>query len=180
MRAAVYVVVWSSIVVALVLDDQTGARMPDLAPLIAVAVAITILDLATYHERKDRNIVDPARALTEMADKLKSGEASDGYHTHNELYEYRTLYHAHAARAWALDGLEVTKSWRHADGGLCFGGGWFIVTAQLPTGQVSNHYPERDWPLFDVPEVERPAEWDGHTPQEAAERLRAALSGGTA
>ena len=121
-----------------------------------------------------------ARAVIDLTDKLKSGEASDGYHTHNELYEYRTLYHAHAARAWALDGVEVTKSWRHADGGLCFGGGWFIVTAQLPTGQVSNHYPERDWPLFDVPEVERPAEWDGHTPQEAAERLRAALSGGTA
>ena len=118
-----------------------------------------------------------ARAVIEMTDKLVSGEASDGYHTHNELYEYRTLYHAHAARAWMLDGMEVTKSWRHADGELCFGGGWFIVTAQLPTGQVTNHYPERDWPLFDVPEVERPTEWDGHTPQEAAARIRAALNG---
>ena len=126
-----------------------------------------------------RNAQTVARAVIEMTDKLKSGEASDGYHTHNELYEYRTLYHAHATRAWMLDGVEVTKSWRHADGELCFGGGWFIVTAQLPTGQVTNHYPERDWPLFDVPEVERPAEWDGHTPQEAAARIRAALNGET-
>lgn len=121
-----------------------------------------------------------ARAVIDLTEKLKSGEASDGYHTHNELYEYRTLYHAHAALAWALDGMEVTKSWRHADGEPCFGGGWFIVTAQLPTGQVSNHYPEKDWPLFHVPEVERPAEWDGHTPQEAARRLRILLDGGNA
>lgn len=35
---------------------------------------------------------------------------------------------------------EVHKSYRHADGELCFGGGWFIVMANLPTGQVSNHY----------------------------------------
>lgn len=117
-----------------------------------------------------------ARAVIDLTDKLKSGEASDGYHTHNELYEYRMLYHAHAALAWVMNGVEVTKSWRHADGELCFGGGWFIVTAQLPTGQVSNHYPAKDWPLFDVPEVERPAEWDGHTPQEAATRIRAALN----
>ena len=54
MRAAVYVVVWSSIVVALVLDDQTGERLPALAPLIAVALAITVIDLTTYRERKDR------------------------------------------------------------------------------------------------------------------------------
>ena len=129
--------------------------------------------------RREKERLDLARAVIDLTDKLKSGEASDGHHTHNELYEYRTLYHAHAALAWAMDGVEVTKSWRHADGGLCFGGGWFIVTAQLPTGQVSNHYPERDWPLFDVPEVERPAGWDGHTPQEAATRLRDALNGET-
>ena len=120
-----------------------------------------------------------ARAVIELTDKLKSGEASDGYHTHSELYEYRMLYHAHAALAWALDGVEVTKSWNHSDGEPCFGGGWFIVTAQLPAGQVSNHYPAKDWPLFHVPEVERPAEWDGHTPQEAAARIRAALNGET-
>lgn len=118
-----------------------------------------------------------ARAVIEQRAALADGEASDGYHTHNELYEYRTLYHAHATRAWVLDGLEVTKSWRHADGEPCFGGGWFIVTARLPSGQVSNHYPAKDWALFDVPEVERPAEWDGHTPQEAAARIRAALNG---
>lgn len=120
-----------------------------------------------------------ARAVIELTDKLESGEASDGYHTHNELYEYRMLYHAHAVRHWLACGYSVTKSWKHADGEPCFGGGWFIVTAQLPAGQVSNHYAAKDWSLFEVPEVEQPAEWDGHTPQEAAARIRAALNGET-
>lgn len=99
----------------------------------------------------------------------------DGYHTHAELYRYRMLYNAHAAKAWADKGVAV-KSWRHSDGELCFDGGWFVVVATLhPHGQVSNHYEAEHWDLFDVPEVERAPEWDGHTPAEAADRLAAAL-----
>lgn len=101
---------------------------------------------------------------------------SDGYHTFAELYEYRMLYNAHAAEGWAQQGKAV-KSWRHSDGEECFGGGWFVVVVDLhPHGQVSNHYPAADWDLFHVPEVDRAPEWDGHTPAQAAERLRAALT----
>lgn len=101
---------------------------------------------------------------------------SDGYHTFSELYQRQALYHAHACRAWLKEGYEVTKSLRHHDGESCFQGGWFIVTAQLPTGQVSNHYRLENWDLFDVPEVKRAPEWDGHTPQEAARRLEQMLT----
>lgn len=38
-----------------------------------------------------------------------------------------------------------------------------------------NHYGEKHWDLFNVPEVELPPAYDGHTPQIAAERLRAYL-----
>lgn len=113
-------------------------------------------------------------ALVAERDDLRSNPR-DEYHTMRELYEYRMLYNAHAARAWARDGLAV-KSWKHSDGEPCFGGGWFVVVATLPTGQVTNHYRESDWDLFDVPEVERPPAWDGHTPEVAVARLRAALS----
>lgn len=100
----------------------------------------------------------------------------DEYHTMAELYAYRMLYHAHAARGWFAAGWPVVKSWRHHDGEECFGGGWFIVAADLPgVGQVSNHYRAEDWGLFTVPEVELAPEWDGHTPAVAADRLRAAL-----
>ena len=102
---------------------------------------------------------------------------SDGYHTFAELYKYRMLYNAVAVRHWRLSGYGVTKSWRHHDGELCFGGGWFIVTAQLPQGQVSNHYPAEAWGMFTVPELDVAPKWDGHTPEEAAERIRKYLIG---
>jgi hypothetical protein len=111
---------------------------------------------------------------TAQAEALAAGEASDGYHTHNELYDYRMLYNAHAAHGWLAAGHLVVKSWTHSDGELCFGGGWFVVAAELPTGQVTNHYEAKHWSLFKVPEAV-PPEYDGHSPAEAADRLRAAL-----
>ena len=97
------------------------------------------------------------------------GEISDGCHTFNELYYYRMLYNA--AFFNLLPKEWVHKSKKHHDGEECFGGGWFIVMANLPTGQISNHYELKDWDLFQIPEKEIADEWDGHTPQEAAERL---------
>lgn len=76
----------------------------------------------------------------------------------------------HSLTAWKVN-MRSIKSYRHADGELCFGGGWFIVMANLPTGQVSNHYRAEEWNLFNVPERWKADEWDGHTPVEAANRL---------
>ena len=102
-----------------------------------------------------------------------AGCVSDGYHTFDELYEYRKLYNAALFNEWANIGLyEVHKSKRHAGGEECFGGGWFIVVANLPAGQISNHYKMENFHLFKIHEREKAAEWDGHTPQQAAERLR--------
>lgn len=101
-------------------------------------------------------------------------DVSDGYHTFKELYRYRTLYNA----AWlnAERDINQYKSRFHSDGEPCFGGGWFIVMAYLPMRdgshkQISNHYEEKDWDLFDIPERIRADEWDGHTPEEAADRI---------
>lgn len=96
-----------------------------------------------------------------------TGDTSDGYHTFDELYEYRMLYNAAFVNSTSLP---VVKSWRHSDGEPCFGGGWFVVVVTLPTGQVSNHYKAEHWDLFCVPEG-TPPEYDGHTPQDAAARL---------
>ena len=97
---------------------------------------------------------------------------SDGYHTFKELYEYRKLYNAGLFNEWAKQGLyNVHKSERHSDGEQCFGGGWFIVVATLPTGDISNHYEMSDWDLFNCEIREKAKEWDGHTPQDVAKRL---------
>lgn len=107
--------------------------------------------------------------LEKQDESIDKGEISDGYHTFNELYYYRMLYNA--AFFNLLPKEWVHKSKKHHDGEECFGGGWFIVMAELPTGQISNHYELKDWDLFDIPEKEIADEWDGHTPQEAAERI---------
>lgn len=115
------------------------------------------------------------------------GEVTDGYHTFDELYRYRMLYNAAFFNGLKLASgspesgqpywFDVHKSKRHSDGELAFGGGWFVVVAQLPTGQITNHYELKDWDLFDIPEREQAAEWDGHTPTQVAERLEAYLRG---
>jgi len=117
------------------------------------------------------------------------GHYHDGYHTFNELYEFRKVYNAALFNEWAKSSVVTTptesitsdkplfnvhKSWKHHDGELCFGGGWFIVVAMLPTGQISNHYKAEDWDLFNIPETETALyEFDGHTAQDVLQRLKA-------
>jgi hypothetical protein len=101
------------------------------------------------------------------------GEFSDGYHTFNELYDYRKAYNAAFFNELAKQGLyDVHKSKLHSDGEIPFGDdNWFIVMAELPTGQISNHYEIKDWDLFNIPEKEKANVYDGHSPQDVYERL---------
>jgi hypothetical protein len=138
------------------------------------------VDSNEYEDAPD-DYKDFLRKSMEMAYELNkpeiNGETSDGYHTFNELYEFRKLYNACLFNEWWGQGrFSVTKSKRHDDGELCFGGGWFVVTAQLPTGQISNHYELKDWDLFRCDEFVNSPKWDGHTPQDVAKRLNVFLS----
>ena len=66
-----------------VLDtDQYLATIPRTAPVARTQMMISLSEAAPAL----------AQSVIDMDNALKSGEASDGYHTHNELYEYRTLY----------------------------------------------------------------------------------------
>lgn len=101
------------------------------------------------------------------------GEVSDGHHTFNELYEYRMLYNAALFNEFAKQGLyDVHKSRKHSDGCYPFGDpNWFIVMAELPTGQISNHYEMKDWDKFQIPEKPVANKWDEHSPKDVADRL---------
>ena len=142
-----------------------------------------------------------AKEIIEMLDEKEAeiGSFSDGYHTFNELYEFRKVYNATLFNEWAKQVVNMEKEWvkddngklktkvtkvevkydvhkskKHFDGELCFGGGWFIVVAVLPTGQISNHYKMEDWDLFQIPETETAKyEFDGHTPTDVLNRLKA-------
>ena len=129
------------------------------AGFVGLSAAETIRDL-------NRMVfTPPAQPATVQEPVAIDGNTSDGYHTFNELYEFRKAYNAALFNEWAANGkCSVHKSWRHHDGELCFGGGWFIVVAILPNGQISNHYEAKDWDLFDVQEIESALfEFDGHT-----------------
>ncbi len=95
------------------------------------------------------------------------GNTSDGYHTFNELYHHRAVLFSvivkiFADRAW--------KSKLHADGTMY--DGMFIVGIETPDGQATYHYDvEPYWNLFRCKEVDRAPEWDGHTPDQAIERI---------
>lgn len=115
------------------------------------------------------------KEINEAIKKLSdTNDISDGYHTFNELYEFRKVYNAVLFNQWAKQGIfNVHKSKKHHDGELCFGGGWFIVSASLPAGQISNHYELKNWDLFKCEERETADIWDGHTAQDVIKRLKA-------
>ena len=109
----------------------------------------------------------------EVPEGVKIEDISDGYHSFKELYEFRKMYNAALFNRLHLSGLyDVHKSERHYEGDECFGGGWFIVVAILPGGQISNHYPMDDWLKFRIPQVDKAKyPFDGHTGDDALERL---------
>jgi hypothetical protein len=86
------------------------------------------------------------------------------------------LYNVHTFLAFDAVGWQVTRSWRHHSGEECFGGDWFVVQADTPVGQITNHYRAEHWNLFaGIPKVETSPAWDGHTPPVAAQRLESAI-----
>lgn len=115
-------------------------------------------------------------ALNQLIKTMKAdtNKISDGYHTFEELYEFRKVYNAALFNLLAdKNDCSIVKSYKHSDGELCFGGGWFIVSATLPTGQVSNHYENKDWDLFRCEIVETAPVFDGHTSEDVLKRLKA-------
>jgi len=99
------------------------------------------------------------------------GNTSDGYHTFNELYHHRamlfkTICETYYQYAW--------KSMQHDDPeSNPMYDGMFIVGIETPEGQATYHYDvDPYWDLFNVREIARAPEWDGHTPEEALERIQ--------
>lgn len=176
-------------VAVLLRGSGMGAGMNDETPPMPATEAEWVAHWAFYkltvkernyeRDRYDRLVIQNGLLM----DVIRSGEMTDGHHTHNELYEQRMLYNAALFNEWFLHREhDVHKSVRHSDGNLCFGdliesGGYFIVVATLPTGQISQHYKLEAWNLFRIPERPLPAVWDGHTPAEAIQRLQEFLAG---
>lgn len=127
------------------------------------------LEPDTEPEERNTNMTIEEINKAIIALQPNEGQVSDSYHTFHELYDFRRAYNAALVNTHAYP---CIKSHRHSDGELCFGGGWFVVQMQLPTGQISNHYEDKHWDEFDCEERECADPWDGHTEKDVLERLR--------
>ena len=107
-------------------------------------------------------------AICKIAGVSEIDDVSDGFHTFRQLYYQRMMLFAAIVRqnkdkAW--------KSFRHEDGELCFGGGWFIVGIDTPEGSYTYHYEDSYFGLFDCEELKRGKHWDGHTEKDVTRLL---------
>lgn len=133
---------------------------PDYSPFTAFSVFLGMFD--RFPRYSD---------LFHLADLIEpcpiDGETSDGYHTFNELYHHRAVLFSVIV---ATFGERAWKSKLHADGTMY--DGMFIVGIETPDGQATYHYDiDPYWNLFRCTELGRAPEWDGHTPNQAIERI---------
>lgn len=109
--------------------------------------------------------------VSELVDLIRpvpvTGATSDGYHTFDELYHHRAVLFSvivatFPGRSW--------KSLHHHDGTMY--DGMFIVGIDTPAGPATYHYDvEPYWDMFPCEVLDRAPEWDGHTPDDAIERI---------
>lgn len=105
-------------------------------------------------------------------EKYDLGNYSDGYHTFNELYHHRAVLFAVLCYNYKI---LCWKSKKHHDGSMY--DGMFIVGVDTPNGQATYHYDiEPYWDMFNVEELDQAPEYDGHTPEDAINRIQALLN----
>lgn len=94
-------------------------------------------------------------------------DTSDGFHTFDELYHHRAVLFSLIVACFPS---VSWKSKRHSDGTMY--DGMFIVGIETNWGQATYHYDvDEYWDMFRCRELERAPEWDGHTPDQAIERI---------
>ena len=113
----------------------------------------------------ERNRIE---AICKVARVKNIEDLSDGFHTFKQLYFQRmmlfaTIVKQNKDKAW--------KSFRHEDGELCFGGGWFVVGVDTPEGSYTYHYEAKYFDLFDCDILDYGKHWDGHTEKDVTRLL---------
>ena len=99
---------------------------------------------------------------------LNVGDISDSYHTFNNLYHHRAILFSVICN---LNSRLAWKSKFHSDGSMF--DGMFIVGIDTPKGTATYHYHiDPYWEMFNVAELPKAPEWDGHTEEDVLVRLQ--------
>lgn len=140
---------------------------------------------ARFSEKENENIQDLKKQ--ELIRNAKG--ISDGYHTFGELYEFRAVLNIklfkmmewHAKMLWQKgEGYKHfpynNPTWRaklHSDGSM-FDGMFILGLYNAPGQQITFHYHLDKWDDCDFAKtLDKAPEWDGHTPADVLERLKA-------
>ena len=103
----------------------------------------------------------------DLGDDMKIEDVSDGYHTFKDLYHHRALLFS------TICNLVPNLAWKsklHDDGTMF--DGMFIVGITTPEGNATYHYDiDPYWDMFKVKELENAPKFDGHTPEDALNRI---------
>jgi hypothetical protein len=99
---------------------------------------------------------------------VDTNNISDGCHTFGELYDHRAKLFSIICNQDPI----CEKAWKsklHNDGTMF--DGYFIVGINTPKGQATYHYEMKYFDYFHVKELDKAPKYDGHTANEAIERL---------
>ncbi len=97
-------------------------------------------------------------------------EVFNGDYSVGEFLDFKVLYNAAFFNLLYREGkYTVIKSKKHNN--ILYENEYFIVQAELPTGQISDYYQNEYWSLFCIPELKEPNESDGHTVYDIFVRL---------
>ncbi|HFI0736387.1 TPA: hypothetical protein ACGO6E_000602 [Streptococcus suis] len=117
---------------------------------------------------KQKNFTDTLNSLILYAKSqgVSTKDISDEWHTFGELYYHRmiltlALMRQNKDKAW--------KSKQHHDGTMFEDS--FICGIDTPEGQYSYHYDLEHWELFNVKELDKAPEYDGHKPEDVTRLL---------
>lgn len=110
------------------------------------------------------------QAMEYVPKDFAPGDASDGWHSFDELYRHRTILFASLCNIAQEKGINAAfKSWKHSDGTMY--DGMFLAGVWTRMGWVTYHCEAEFWDYFDVTELDAAYEWDGATPDDGLDRL---------
>lgn len=146
------------------------------------------------HERCTKSINEEIQSYKTTGAMKNAKGISDGYHTFEELYEFRAVLNIALFKAlvvgykatWKLMHMdtsiagspgpwhnEVWRSKLHSDGTM-FDGMFIFGVFSEPGKQITFHYHLDKWNDCAFAEtLDKAPEWDGHTPADVLERLKA-------